>query len=45
MFYIVYAVSVDTVANKKVGFLGGSDGKNLSAMQDPWVRKISWRRE
>ena len=36
---MVYAVSVDTVANEKVGFLGGSDGKNLSAMQDPWSER------
>ena len=33
-----------------MGFLGGSEGENLPAMQetqvfDPWVRKIPWRRE
>ena len=28
-----------------VGFLGGSDGKDSPAMQDPWVGKIPWRRK
>ena len=36
MFYVVYAVSVDTMANKKVGFRGGSDGKeSVSNAGDP----------
>ena len=28
-----------------VGFPGGSDGKDSPAMQDPWVRRIPWRRK
>ena len=36
MFYVVYAVSVDTMANKKVGFPCGSDGKgSVSNAGDP----------
>ena len=36
MFYVVYAVSVDTMANKKVGFRGGSDSKeSVSNAGDP----------
>jgi len=38
------------IKNKSLGFPGGSDvKKNLPASRrhefDPWVRKISWRRE
>ena len=28
-----------------VGFPGGSDGKDSPAVQDPWIRKIPWRRK
>ena len=36
MSYVVHAVSVDTMANKKVGFRGGSDGKeSVSNAGDP----------
>jgi len=28
-----------------VGFPGGSDGKDFSAMQDPWIGKSLWRRK
>ena len=36
MFYVVYAVSVDTMANKKVGFRGGSGSKeSVSNAGDP----------
>ena len=37
------------ILKRSRGFPGGSDGKNLPAMQeawvDPWVRKIPWARK
>ena len=39
MFYVVYAISVDTMANKTS--VVAQTVKNLSAMQETWVRSLS----